>query len=502
MFLLYVIQQRPTMSQIAGMQQQRMNAAIFQGQQRLGFAQWQQQAAAQRNFLLAQAASNFPTTGFISSANQNPFMSANRGNAGINPRQNFNRGQDFNPAQGINARQGVNPNGGFNLEGAVVQAGGQVPRVIPGLGQQLPVPNVFKGNGGAQAGVGVNGALAVPGEIKLNGNGDEIVLYKAGNKTSNKIFIGKWMDSKDLLNSNNPMLVAAAQQAIRQANGTEEEIIHPVDIKTNGKMIGAFRHDGKNLKVCIGEWVSDEKINDKDIRAKVSSSALLANKLGLTVKSDGSLVKFRPGEDPLEYTIRNNGDLICKGEAADEDKGKRGTPIIIYRFTGINNPPKPFIEVKARDGNIVEDKLKDNPPGREWLRELKIVTDKNPVPGLGNNTYYFVTKKKITVFDPTTGKWGNPPKLNTDVVDGLHEDGTFSLQHKFIAGPLAIAGLGLTQEEAIAIELPTGNFFVVDKEGKKYQIIKKDGTLDGNLKEIGGNDVYKQHANRILQARK
>ncbi len=52
------------------------------------------------------------------------------------------------------------------------------------------------------------------------------------------------------------------------------------------------------------------------LQARISSSALLARQLGLTVRPNGSVVQFRGGgQPPITFDIRNNGDLISRGSA-------------------------------------------------------------------------------------------------------------------------------------------------------------------------------------------
>ncbi len=187
-------------------------------------------------------------------------------------------------------------------------------------------------------------------------------------------------------------------------------------------------------------------------QSRISSSALLAQQMGLTVRPDGSVIQFRAGGlPPITYEVRANGQLVSAAV--------RGRPSIAYEYNP-GGQPRMF-----------------TPAGRP----ITVVTAGSPLTaaGLPVNTYTYVNAADhtIRIFNPGAGggagAWEAPaaPLIPGAAVNGIFANGTFR------------AGAGLRAGDAFyripAGRANAGNFFVLNNAGTQFRIVDAAGNPVG-----------------------
>ncbi len=356
----------------------------------------------------------------------------------------------------------------------VAQIGGDPPTALPPLNRPLAVPpalQAFRDRGGVPLGgagplggpvAPPTGDLPVPGNIPVPGGGPArvIVSYRDGQG------------------------VGPHRVGIRPAAGG------PITW-----------HDLDDATLAL----------PADLQTRISSSALLARQLGLTVRPDGTVIQFRGGGlPPIPFDIRNNGDLISRGSA-----GPPATARIVYR----HNPgrqPRMFVEINDVTRAPIAGGVAAPPnmPITNSLLPLGIVNAANPhqagltAAGLGANTFYIVDFNPLTgnvisrIFNPTTNAWEALPArimpAGATAVTGLFENGTYRCG---VGGTLA----GRAGDSLIRIP-GTNNFFVLNRDGTKFRIVNHLGAAVGpagwtNIAGHANAATYTAYAARITASR-
>ena len=205
------------------------------------------------------------------------------------------------------------------------------------------------------------------------------------------------------------------------------------------------------------QWfnIDDERLNlNADQQSRISSSALLAHQLGLTVRPDGSVIQHRAGgQPPVTFDVLGNGRLIAAAT--------RGRPRIAYEYNPGGQP-----------------RMFTSPGGHP----ITVVTAGSPLAaaGLPVNTYTFVhtANHRVSIFNPTAndgaGEWQAPaaPLIPGAAVNEIFGNGTFR-------------GTALTGRAGDAVyRIPTGranagNFFVLNNAGTQFRIVDAAGNPVG-----------------------
>lgn len=256
------------------------------------------------------------------------------------------------------------------------------------------------------------------------------------------------------------------------------------------------------------QWfdIDDARLGlNANAQGRISSSALLARQMGVTVRPDGTCIQFgRDGNPPIiyDFTARDdNGYLVSRAIAGR-------APRLVYGYNpgGAAGTQQVFVQTTAAGVPVVAAPGATIPAAHNLTPAHTVTAGSNLERiGLVAGSYYYVstagaTQHTIQVFNPGTDAWETPgaPIIPGAAVNGVFANGTFRS-----------AGAGGLRPGDAFYRIPpgrpnAGNFFILNQAGTQYRIVNSAGNAVGGPGWIAipaGNEEFQRYREHIQNTR-